>query len=85
MKAASPSARSNNATAPLLVIGGAAAGLAFTGPGDVSVDAALGWALQGADWGLAAVAAGVLAAVAVVGLRSRKTWLNWRTAQPARA
>jgi putative oxidoreductase len=68
-----------------LVIGAAAAGLAFTGPGRVSVDAALGWALQGTDWGLAAVAAGVLAAVAVLGLRSRETWLSWRTAQAARA
>ena len=68
-----------------LLIGAVAAGLALTGPGDLSVDAALGWALHGTDWGLAAVAAGVLAAAAVLGLRSREGWLRWRTAQPARA
>lgn len=54
-----------------LRIGAAAAGLALTGPGHVSVDAALGWALQGTGWGLAAVTAGLLAAAAVLGPRLR--------------
>lgn len=66
-----------------LVIGAAAAALAFTGPGDVSVDAALGWALHGTGWGLAAVTAGLLAAAAVLGLRSREVRLRWRSRRTA--
>jgi putative oxidoreductase len=38
------------------VIGGVAAGLAFTGPGRYSLDRAAGWTLSGTAWGIAGVA-----------------------------
>lgn len=68
-----------------LLVGAVAAGLAFTGPGELSVDSALGWALHGAEWGLVAVAAGILAAAAVLVARSRETGARWRKAHPAHA
>jgi putative oxidoreductase len=43
-----------------LVLGAVALALAFTGPGALSVDRALGLDLSGAPWGLAALAAGAL-------------------------
>src|SRR5258708_21417516 len=43
-----------------LVLGGAALGLAFTGPGALSPDQALGFSLSGETWGLAALAAGLI-------------------------
>jgi putative oxidoreductase len=46
-----------------LVLGGAALGLAFTGPGALSLDQALGISLSGETWGLAALAAGLIGGV----------------------
>jgi putative oxidoreductase len=43
-----------------LVLGAVALALAFTGPGAVSVDRALGFDWSGATWGLAALVAGAL-------------------------
>jgi putative oxidoreductase len=43
-----------------LVLGGAALGLAFTGPGALSLDQALGISLSGETWGLVALAAGLI-------------------------
>jgi putative oxidoreductase len=54
-----------------LLIATAAAALAFTGPGPVSMDNALGWTPSGVRWGLIAIAIGVLAGVIVV--RTRRT------------
>jgi putative oxidoreductase len=52
-----------------LVLAVVAAGLAITGPGRVSVDAALGLELAGLGWGLGAVAVGVVAAVGALSTR----------------
>lgn len=54
-----------------LVLGGAALALAFTGPGALSVDQALGISWSGERWGLAALAAGLIGAG--VPLIARKT------------
>ncbi len=43
-----------------LVLAAAALSLAFTGPGALSLDHALGLSLSGAPWGLVALAAGLL-------------------------
>jgi putative oxidoreductase len=43
-----------------LVLGAAALALAFTGPGPISLDQALGITWSGAAWGLGALAAGVI-------------------------
>jgi putative oxidoreductase len=53
-----------------LLVAAAAAGLAFTGPGEVSVDAALGLHLSGARWGILALALGLLGAVPPLASRS---------------
>jgi putative oxidoreductase len=58
-----------------LVIVAAVLSVAFTGPGALSLDAALGYPLHGLRWGVAALALGVLAGV---------IQLAWRGAlQPA--
>jgi len=54
-----------------LVLGGAALALAFTGPGTLSFDRALGISRSGAIWGLASLAAGVVGGA--VPLLTRKT------------
>lgn len=54
-----------------LVLGGAALALAFTGPGTLSLDRALGISWSGDAWGLAALAAGLTGGA--VPLLSRKT------------
>jgi len=54
-----------------LVLGGAALALAFTGPGAISVDQALGLSWSGETWGLAALAAGLIGGA--VPLIARKT------------
>jgi putative oxidoreductase len=59
------------------VLGGAALALAFTGPGAISADQALGISWSGATWGLAALAAGLIGGA--VPLITRKT----TTAAPA--
>jgi putative oxidoreductase len=46
-----------------LVLGAAALALAFTGPGRLSVDAAVGFAPAGAAWGLGAAVVAVLGAL----------------------
>lgn len=50
----------------------AALGLAFTGPGEYSLDAALGWELHGVTWGLIALGLGVVTAAIVLALRDRQ-------------
>lgn len=52
-----------------LVLSVVVAGLAAIGPGAVSLDAALGWRLDGLGWGLGAVALGVVAAGAILSTR----------------
>jgi len=54
-----------------------AAALAFTGPGAISIDRALGWGLSGWMWGLGAIALGLGSAAAVLWSR--------RPEQPAEA
>jgi putative oxidoreductase len=54
-----------------VILGAAAAALAFTGPGHVSVDHALGWNLSGAVWGFVAVLFGLVAGACVMGGRGR--------------
>src|SRR5437899_11561350 len=57
-----------------LVLGGAALALAFTGPGALSLDQALGISWSGAMGGLAALAAGLLGgAVPLLGRRPART------------
>jgi putative oxidoreductase len=46
-----------------LLIVAAVLSIAFTGPGPLSLDAALGYSLHGLRWGVAALALGVLAGV----------------------
>jgi putative oxidoreductase len=45
-----------------LVLVATALGVAFTGPGKVSLDNAFGWHLAGAEWGVAALALGCVGA-----------------------
>ena len=54
-----------------LILGLAALSLAFTGPGELSLDAALGLGLQGPLWGAAALVAGLVGSA--VQLASRHT------------
>ena len=58
------------------------AALAFTGPGDLSLDAALGLDLAGLGWGALAVVAGVLGA-ALVALSARRNLASDAPAYPA--
>ena len=53
----------------VLTLGVVAVATAFAGPGAVSVDHLLGWALAGTAWGIAAAAAGLTSGFAVLGLR----------------
>ena len=53
------------------MLGAAALALAFTGPGAISVDQALGIARPSETWGLAALAAGLIGGA--VPLMTRKT------------
>ena len=52
-----------------LILASVALGLAFTGPGSLSLDSALGLALGGPTWGLAALAVGLAGAGLQLGLR----------------
>jgi putative oxidoreductase len=45
--------------------------LAFNGPGDWSLDNAIGWDLAGAAWGLGALGAAMIGAAGVLALRGR--------------
>lgn len=63
-----------------LVLGAAALALAFTGPGAISVDHALGMSWSGGTWGLTALAAGLIGGAAP--LLARKT-VTTSTAQDA--
>jgi putative oxidoreductase len=51
------------------VLGAVAAGLAFTGPGAISIDAAIGWDVSGWIPGIAALLVGVGVAVALLAMR----------------
>jgi putative oxidoreductase len=53
----------------LAIIAGAIA-LAFTGPGEFSLDHAFGWSLDGVTWGLAAAATALVTAVGTLAVRS---------------
>ncbi|PYM59559.1 MAG: hypothetical protein DMD79_17420 [Candidatus Rokuibacteriota bacterium] len=53
-----------------LLIGAAAAALAFTGPGAWSLDAAPGLDLAGNTWGLAAVVAGLAGGLGALATRA---------------
>ena len=53
-----------------LILAAVAAGLAFTGPGAWSVDAALGHGLAGTAWGAIALALGVVGALPPLALRA---------------
>lgn len=53
------------------VLAGTAVGVALTGPGAWAVDAAAGWSLAGATWGLAALVVGLLVA-GIVGIGFRR-------------
>jgi putative oxidoreductase len=61
-----------------VLLGGLAAGLAFTGPGRFSVDHAFGWHLEGAVWGCVAVLFGLVAGACLMAGRGRL-----REAEPA--
>jgi putative oxidoreductase len=58
------------------VLGAVALGLAFTGPGSLSVDHALGLSLSGLTWGTAALIAGLVGGTVPLATRQR-------AAQPA--
>ena len=49
-----------------MLVAASAIVLAFTGPGEYSLDNALGWNLAGINWGLGAIAVGLIAAVGVL-------------------
>lgn len=59
----------------------AAAGLAFTGAGRYSIDAAAGWDLGGATWGLVALALGTVVALAVLASRQPAAAVTQRAAE----
>ena len=46
-----------------------AAALAFVGPGAYSLDSALGWSLAGTEWGLGAIALGLVTALGALASR----------------
>jgi putative oxidoreductase len=52
-----------------LLIAATAIALAFTGPGEISIDDLAGWNLAGAEWGLAALGASAAAAGSVLVMR----------------
>jgi putative oxidoreductase len=53
-----------------LILGTAVAALAFTGPGALSLDAALGVAFTGATWGFIALALGIAGALPALVIRA---------------
>jgi len=55
-----------------LVLGAAALLVAFTGPGDWSVDHVVGWSMRGWTWGLAALALGAISGLTIVVTRRRR-------------
>jgi putative oxidoreductase len=65
---------------PLVLIA-AATSIAFTGPGRYSVDHVSGWNLSGVDWGVAALAVGVLGWL--LGAAARHISHNHPAGQPA--
>ena len=65
---------SNGGYEYVLALAGAAVALAFTGPGGLSLDHALGIRWSGEGWGLAALAAGLVGgAVPLVGRKTART------------
>jgi putative oxidoreductase len=64
----------NGGTEYVLVMATVAIGLAFNGAGAWSVDAAIGWDIDGLAWGLGALGAAVIGAASVLTLaRARRT------------
>jgi putative oxidoreductase len=59
-----------------LLIASSAIALAFTGPGRISLDNALGLNLGGTDWGIAALAAAALSAAMVLASRKQQQSLE---------
>jgi putative oxidoreductase len=55
-----------------LLIVAAALGLAFTGPGEISIDHLAEWTLAGPAWGLAALGTSAVAAGSVLAVRTRR-------------
>ena len=55
-----------------LLIATTAIALAFTGPGEISIDHLTGWTLAGPAWGFAALAVSAAAATSVLALRTRQ-------------
>jgi putative oxidoreductase len=54
-----------------LLIAASAIALAFTGPGEISIDDLAGWNLAGTEWGLAALAHSAAAAGSILAMRKR--------------
>lgn len=52
-----------------LLIAASAIALAFTGPGEISIDDLAGWNLAGTEWGLAALGISAAAAGSVLAMR----------------
>ena len=52
-----------------LLIAASAIALAFTGPGEISIDALAGWNLAGTEWALAALGISAAAAGSVLAMR----------------
>jgi putative oxidoreductase len=52
------------------VLAATATGVAFTGPGEISLDRALDWSLSGTGWGVAAAIIGLAASALALGIRS---------------
>jgi putative oxidoreductase len=59
-----------------LILAVIAIAVAFAGAGKYSVDAAVGWSLGGAKWGIAAAGLAVVASAAIIASRGRR--VQWR-------
>ena len=53
----------------MLVLGTVAAAIGFTGPGAASLDDAFGWSLAGSEWGVGALAVGLIGGLLAQGSR----------------
>jgi putative oxidoreductase len=64
-----------------LLYAAAAAGVAFTGAGGISVDGAFGWDLAGTTWGLVAIALGAVIGALVLAGRAPAEAVTQRAAE----